>query len=800
MRLFLLSIFSVFYVAYGQVSSYVFNQSSANYSFLPSGSATIVAAGFQDDNVYGNIPIGFTFTFNNTTYTAVGLSTNGWMSFGGNVPNDNFAAISNSGANAVSYMCGDMMLGPYQTCTITSGSDVVAFTNTLAANFFEVGDVLTGTGIPASTSVVAIGAGNMTISTNATASGTAITAGGRISYVTSGVSPNRVFTLQFKQVGRWNNDGTGQDDYVNAQIKLYETSNEVEIVYGHAGTFNNNVMFAEIGLAGQTSADYNNREVPLGNNWNTSVKGLSNGAKAVYSNSNTIPYGLSYRWIPPAPCSGVPSTNSAVSSFSQACNGGDAFLNLMNTYTLSGLNYIWSASSNSLGPFSPLNTFTAAPYTATNITSDTWYICEITCTNSAQTFTTAPILIKSVSSVTNAIPYFEGFENIPVNDKLPNCSWSASDPNSICQTYTLASTFNRIPKTGNKFAAFKFGTNPGGDYFFTNAMWLYAGYTYSADVSYVTDGGNGWSEFALMIGANQSTTGLQSIASVTGNITNTTYTTLSNTFSVAVSGFYYVAVKAVGDNNPWYLSWDDLSITAPCNFNMPNVLVWKSTNIVCEGVMVTYTATGANSYTWNVPPTTGSVVSHPASMIFTVNVTGENEVNCFFSNSNPPTVLMKPSIVLAPANQTICLNETATVVATGAASYTWNPSNNKSDTFTLSPANSNEYTVVATGTNGCQNTAVTQIVVDPCTGIDELVDNDFKFEIYPNPTNEYLKIAFSKEVQTEIRIIDVNGKIVKTVYVSRKETIIDVKDLAKGMYFLTNYSLSTLVRRVVIIK
>ncbi|MCB0410687.1 MAG: T9SS type A sorting domain-containing protein, partial [Flavobacteriales bacterium] len=314
-----------------------------------------------------------------------------------------------------------------------------------------------------------------------------------------------------------------------------------------------------------------------------------------------------------------------------------------------------------------------------------------------------------------------------------------------------------------------------------------AGYTYSADVSYVTDGGNGWSEFGILVGPNQSTTGLQSVASVTGNITNTTYTTLANTFTVANTGLYYVAVKAVGDNNPWYLSWDDLSVTAPCNLNVPNVLVMTSTSTACEGTMVTYTATGANSYTWNVPPNTGSVISYPATNNFTVNVVGENDVNCTFANSNPVNVLLKPGVVLAPPNQTICINETATVVATGAVSYTWNPSNHKTETFTLSPTASNEYTVVATGTNGCKNTAVTQIVVDPCTGLNELTENEIKVEIYPNPTNDYFKIAFNKEVETELKVIDVNGKTIKLIHVAGKEAEINVRDVASGTYFISLY-------------
>lgn len=767
-----------------QVSSYVFSQFTGTYIPLTVSGGTTVATGFQDDNVYGNVPIGFSFVYNNITYTAVGLSSNGWMSFGGNVPNDNFTPISNSWGNGVSYMSEDMQLGPYQTCTITSGSNVIAFSNPLASNFFVTGDVVTGTGIPASTSVVATGAGNMTISANATSAGTAVTTAGRISYATTGVTPNRIFTLQFRQIGRWNNNGTGQDDYVNAQIKLYETSNVVEIVYGYTGTNNSNVLFAEVGLAGQNSTDYNNRQVAVGNNWLSSTAGFANSAKCVMSNSNTIPFGLTYRWTPPSPCTGTPAANTAIASTTLACMGGDAFLNLAQSYTLSGLNFMWSASTNSTGPFTPVNTFTNGAYTATNITTNTWFICNITCTNSSLTYTTAPLLIASVPNVTSTVPYFEGFENVPHNNVLPNCSWLTSNPSVICQTYTLNNTYNRVPNTGSKFASFNFGTNSNGDYFYTNGIWLHQGYTYSAAVNYITDGNAGWTEFGIHVGTNQSTVGLQSIASVTGNVTNTTYTVLSGTFSVASSGIYYIAVKAIGSNNPWYLSWDDLSVTAPCNFNLPTVLISGGNGSYCENAAVTLTANGANSYTWNIGPNPNSPTLQTTAILnFNYNVVGANLVNCIGSAMKTLTVLPLPSLMVTPATQTVCVNQTATINVSGGSTYTWNPSNHQSATFTLTPTSNYNFTVVSTGTNGCINTATAALIIDPCTGLNEIT-NLSSIKIYPNPASSYLHIEKIDAEKTEWKITDLSGKIILQGTLINGNGKINIETISKGIYLL----------------
>lgn len=766
-----------------QVSNYVFSQFVGSYTTLPS--ATVVATGFQDDNAYSNLPIGFTFTYNNSTYTSVGVSSNGWMTFGSYFPNDNFAPISNSGGNgdAVSVLSGDMQLGPYQTCTYTTGSNIVSFTYTLASNFFNVGNVITGTGIPGGTTVLGISATNMTLSANATASGTSITTPGSISYVTTGISPNRIFTMQWKRLGRYSNDGTGKDDYINAQIKLYETTNVVDIVYGYCGTFNSNVMPTEIGLVGLTSADFNNRDVPLGFNWQSSSDGQTSVATAIFSSSNNVPFGLVYRWTPPSPCSGSPNANSAVAGSYLACLGGNVSLNLAQSYTLTGLNYVWLSASNVSGPYSPVNSSSLSAYTSTNILANTWFKCVITCTNSMGSTTTSPIAITAVGSITNTIPYFEGFENIQVNNLLPNCSWAASNPTTICKTYTFQSTNNRIPKTGSKFAAFNFGTNAAGDYFYTNGLILYAGVNYSANASYITDGANGWSEFSLLVGTSQSTVGLSNIASVTGNLTNQIYATLGNTFTVPTSGIYYIAVKAIGNTNPYYLSWDDLSVTAPCSLNTPSLSISGGTQVPCAGTPIALLASGANSYTWSSGPTAANATVTPiANTNYTVF--GSNVVGCVGSSVKSVTVLALPVVNASPSTQSICVTEVATITASGANSYTWNPSNSNASTFTLSPTISNVYTVVCTGSNNCVATTTAEVIVSLCTGINELSNLKSEWIIYPNPAKDVLYFSVIDEGIKYVEILDLTGRVMKSVSFSSKEMKINISDLSNGIYYI----------------
>ena len=69
---------------------------------------------------------------------------------------------------------------------------------------------------------------------------------------------------------------------------------------------------------------------------------------------------------------------------------------------------------------------------------------------------------------------------------------------------------------------------------------------------------------------------------------------------------------------------------------------------------------------------------------------------------------------------------------------------------------------------------------DPGSGINEVLKK--KLRLYPNPAKDVLYVEKHKDVETT-GIYDVLGNLVKTTF--REETMIDISDLAKGMYFLS---------------
>ncbi len=69
--------------AFGQTANqYLFSAASGTYTPLTGGTTMALTSGNTDYGMFANIPIGFSFKFNDSTYTHVHASTNGWMTFG----------------------------------------------------------------------------------------------------------------------------------------------------------------------------------------------------------------------------------------------------------------------------------------------------------------------------------------------------------------------------------------------------------------------------------------------------------------------------------------------------------------------------------------------------------------------------------------------------------------------------------------------------------------------------------------------------------------------------------------------
>lgn len=217
------------------------NAQVANYAFSQSmGTYTALASPTTlfnagwDDSV-GNVAIPFTFNFNNVNYTTCSVNSNGYITFGGTV------------SAATGYT-------PISANTGYAGA-IAGLARDLGSN------------------------------------------GNALTYATLGSSPNRVLVIQWRDTRRYNGTTLRAANF-NFQIRLSETSNLIQVVYGSCTSNYGTDLSVQVGLRGATNGDFNNRTTA--NNWPASTAGGNNAATCNTGDGTgeEPPTGLTYTWTP----------------------------------------------------------------------------------------------------------------------------------------------------------------------------------------------------------------------------------------------------------------------------------------------------------------------------------------------------------------------------------------------------------------------------------------------------------------------------------------------------------------------
>lgn len=298
---------------------YTFSQSVGTYVPVTGGTiiSTASTTNTLDDNTFA-VTLPFAVTFDNATYTQIQVQTNGHIAFGSTSPGTQYSPLSSTAAvpGFVSAFGGDLQGGYATAADRTLGSNVL--TNVVAVGPISVGDTIAGTGIAAGTTVTAVAGNTITISTNATTTGTlgAITCYGPWSdmrWDVQGTAPNREVVVQWSNFRPWN---TTASQRLNFQVRLGE-GGAIRCSYGDCSPGTSTTTAArQVGLRGPTNAfpaNVNNRlSVKGSSDWATSLPGTANTSGQPFNNvtpANVIPVGLDYSWSPPV---GVVATNTTL--------------------------------------------------------------------------------------------------------------------------------------------------------------------------------------------------------------------------------------------------------------------------------------------------------------------------------------------------------------------------------------------------------------------------------------------------------------------------------------------------------
>ncbi len=152
--------------------------------------------------------------------------------------------------------------------------------------------------------------------------------------------------------------------------------------------------------------------------------------------------------------------------------------------------------------------------------------------------------------------------------------------------------------------------------------------------------------------------------------------------------------------------------------SLPTITV--NTASICVGQQTaTLTANGATTYSWipstNLSSSTGSVVTGTPSATENYTVGGMDANGCVNATVTAITVNPLPTVTVNSAS--ICVGQqTATLTANGATTYSWIPGTGLSATtgsvVTGTPTVTQNYTVAGMDANGCINGTITAITVN----------------------------------------------------------------------------------------
>jgi gliding motility-associated-like protein len=141
---------------------------------------------------------------------------------------------------------------------------------------------------------------------------------------------------------------------------------------------------------------------------------------------------------------------------------------------------------------------------------------------------------------------------------------------------------------------------------------------------------------------------------------------------------------------------------------------------VCANQTITFTGSGGNIYAWTGPGAFTSSQQNPSITTATTTMSGTYTLTVIDNNncmsSTTTQVLVNPLPVITVNSSTICLGNSASLSAAGAANYSWSPSAGLSTTtganVVASPIASTIYLVTGVDNNLCVNVASSTVTVN----------------------------------------------------------------------------------------
>jgi hypothetical protein len=284
----------------------------------------------------------------------------------------------------------------------------------------------------------------------------------------------------------------------------------------------------------------------------------------------------------------------------------------------------------------------------------------------------------------------------------------------------------------------------------------------------------------IVIASDQSicaggTATLTATSNINGTIFN--WSTGANTSSISISPSTNTTYTVIGSANGCVSQTDTVKVTIT---TAPVVTVNNAT--ICSGNSATLNATTSvtgGSFTWSNNANGASIVVSPTSQTsytvsYSLNGCSPVSANAQVTVNPTPSVSAGPDTIVCQSDLPITLTATS---STSGVTYIW--SNGAATANSLVTAGGS-YTVTGT-LNGCSSTDVVIVTTDPCA---EIIENEILYSVYPNPTNGLFYVKSSTSTNSEIELLNIEGKIIfKDRFIGNNKTI-NLSSYENGLYIV----------------
>jgi PKD repeat protein len=127
---------------------------------------------------------------------------------------------------------------------------------------------------------------------------------------------------------------------------------------------------------------------------------------------------------------------------------------------------------------------------------------------------------------------------------------------------------------------------------------------------------------------------------------------------------------------------------------------------------------------------------------------------------------------------TVCKGDNRIYTASGGSSYQWSGSAVTNASISLSPTATTAYTATAVQ-GSCATSQAFTVTVNKCTGVSEQ-EESLQVNLFPNPAKEH--ISLQVQSAANLRVLALDGKLVKQQALQTGTSDVDVTQLPAGMY------------------